>query len=310
MRDSAYLMTASSQKVEWERRRALCALLRTPLLQAQGDSAEEYILVRNHSAWLKHWLATFPEWDLYIGKDLARLRKLPPDLLDDTRQAVDQASGSVFSRRRYALLCLVLAAVEQSDRQTTLVEIAETIIEFVSADQNLYRHGFLFEIENYDQRRDLVHAVRLVRDIGVLQKLDGDEMEFLNRSASADVLYDINRHVLAAILNTVGSVSALQIADPEEAPPLERARRLMNQPMPLTDDIRSRRIRSRLVRALLDDPVLYFHELNEEERLYLEQHRSYLLSQISEATGLVAEVRPEGIAMIDEGVGLTDVPFE
>lgn len=84
----------------------------------------------------------------------------------------------------------------------------------------------------------------------------------------------------------------------------------MNQPMPLTEDVRSRRIRSRLVRALLDDPFLYFHELNEEERLYLEQHRSYLLSQISEATGLVAEIRRDGIAMIDEGCGLTDVSFE
>src|ERR1051326_8237786 len=63
------------------------------------------------------------------------------------------------------------------------------------------------------------------------------------------------------------------------------------------------------MRALLDDPVVYFHDLSNEERTYLEKHRSYLLRQISEATGLIAEVRAEGIAMVDENGDLTDLPL-
>src|SRR4029077_1144675 len=132
------------------------------------------------------------------------------DLLDETRQAVDRASGSVFSRRRYALLCLALAALERSDQQTTLGQIADTIVEFASADQDLSRHGILFDIENYDQRRDLVHAIRLLRDTGVLRKLEGDEPQFLSQNTSADVLYEVNRPVLAAILNLTCSPSAME----------------------------------------------------------------------------------------------------
>src|ERR1051326_3063317 len=63
------------------------------------------------------------------------------------------------------------------------------------------------------------------------------------------------------------------------------------------------------MRALLDDPVVYFHDLSNEERTYLEKHRSYLLRQISEATGLIAEVRAEGIAMVAENANLTNLPL-
>src|SRR5215471_16043279 len=130
-------MTTCNPEVQGERRRALRALLRKPLLLAEGESGEEYALVRRHSAWLKYWLAKFPEWTLHIDKEVVRLRKLPPDLLDETRQAIDRASGTVFSRRRYALLCLALAALERADRQITLGQIADRVMEFVSADQDL-----------------------------------------------------------------------------------------------------------------------------------------------------------------------------
>src|SRR6185436_12202475 len=87
---------------------------------------------------------------------------------------------------------------------------------------------------------------------------------------------------------------------------VERAERLNDDPMPATEEERCQWIRSRLVRALLDDPVLYFQDLNDEERKYLEKHRGYLLREIGIATGLIAEVRREGIAMVDEVGDLSD----
>src|ERR1044072_2119881 len=100
-----------------DRRRALRALLRRPLLPASGETAEEYILVRRHSEWLKEWLSTFPAWTLRIGKAVARLTKVPGDMADVTRPGIDRKSGSEFPRRRYALLCLALAALEESGKQ-------------------------------------------------------------------------------------------------------------------------------------------------------------------------------------------------
>src|SRR5215510_5718016 len=111
---------ATSPEVEAEQRRALRALLRQPLLTAEGATSQEYALARRHAEWLKQWFMKFPAWSLHIDKDVIRLRKIPADFLDDTRPAIDRASGTSFSKRRYALLCLALAVLEQSDRQTTL----------------------------------------------------------------------------------------------------------------------------------------------------------------------------------------------
>jgi uncharacterized protein (TIGR02678 family) len=301
--------SASGSDLQAERQRAFRTLLRNPLLSAAGETADDYILVRRHSEWLKDWLTKFPSWSLHVDKHVARMRKSPPDLPDQTRPAVDRTSGTAFTKRRYALLCLTLAALEQFHQQTTLAEIARAIAELVSADRDLQAAGLIFDTANYDQRRDLIYAVRLLVQTGVLDRVDGDESQFLNRRESSDVLYDIRRPVLTALLNVSRSPSALEAAGQSSAsdPVTERAAKLIDDPVPLNENARFHFIRSRLVRTLLEDPVLYFDDLNDEERLYLEEHRAYLLRQISEATGMIAEARREGIAMVDDLGDLTDI---
>jgi uncharacterized protein (TIGR02678 family) len=278
------------------------------LLSATGQTAEQYILVRRHSEWLKQWLVKFPAWNLHIDGALARLRKTPAELPDDTRPAIDRSSGAVFTKRRYALLCLALAALEQLDRQTTLGQLAQTIMELIAVDRDLQGAGLFFDSGNYDQRRDLVHAVRYLVDSGVLQKIDGDERQFRDRDTE-DALYDINRHVLAEILQTRHSPSSIEMASQRSRGefPAERAAVLNADPVPASEEARRQWIRSRLVRTLLDDPVLYFHDLNDEERSYLEKHRGSILRELCEATGLIAEVRREGIALVDDAGDLTDL---
>ena len=176
-------------EIEADRRRALRALLRCTLLMATGETNKDSAPgVRRHSEWLKDWLAKFPAWSLHIDRELVRLRKMPADLQDDTRPAVDRVSGTAFSTRRYALLCLVLAALEESDAQTTIGRIAVKIMQFVHGDRNLQAAGMILDIENYDQRRDLVHAIRFLIHAGVIQRIDGDERQFLNRNDSGDVV--------------------------------------------------------------------------------------------------------------------------
>jgi uncharacterized protein (TIGR02678 family) len=292
-------LSTVSPEIESERRRAIRALLRNPLLTARGETAEDYIRARRHSEWLKQWLAKFPAWELHIDREVIRLRKLPGDLRDETRPAIDRTSGSSFTKRRYALVCLALAALEQAGSQTTLGQLTVAVLKLVAADHDLNAGGLIVDIGNYDHRRDLVHAIRLLNELAVLHRIDGDERGFLNRNDSADVLYSVNRHVLASVLNVSRSASAVAGTD---APVSE----LVEDPAPFPED-RMQRIRARLVRTLLDDPVLYFHDLNEEERAYLDQHRGHLLRQIHEATGLIAEVRREGIAMVDESGDVTDL---
>jgi uncharacterized protein (TIGR02678 family) len=139
--------------------------------------------------------------------------------------------------------------------------------------------------------------------------VDGDERQFVNRNDASDVLYDIRRPILAALLNVSHSASALENATqiPIPSSPVERAARLIEHSTLAAEPTRNQDIRTRLVRALLDDTVLYFRDLNDDERAYLEEHRGYLLRQICEATGLIAEIRLEGIAMVDDTGDLTDI---
>jgi uncharacterized protein (TIGR02678 family) len=281
-----------------ERRRALRALLARPLLTA-GENAEDYARVRRHAGWLRDWFLRFPAWRLELDRDVVRLRKTPADLLDDTRPAVDGTTRTPFSKRRYVVLCLALAALDGAERQTTLRRIARRIVEFVSSDQDLQAADMTFDTGNYDQRRDLIHAVRYLIEVGVLRTLDGDEQEFLKGNRSSDVLYEINRRVLALVLNVSKSPSAVDA--------LRGGVSMLVEDGVEAGDSPGDHVRARLIRALLDDPILYFDDLNDEERSYFDRHRGYLLREIQEATGLVAEVRREGIAMVDDRGDLTDI---
>jgi uncharacterized protein (TIGR02678 family) len=75
------------QQVE-ERRRALRALLRHPLLTRAGPDPAAFGLVRRHAGWLREWLASNAGWSLQVDTGLARLRKLPGRLDDRTRPAL------------------------------------------------------------------------------------------------------------------------------------------------------------------------------------------------------------------------------
>ncbi len=283
-----------------ERQQALRALLQRPLLTAAGPLSAEFGLVRRHASWLREWLARNPAWSLQIDSETARLRKTPADLGDASRPAREPSSGLPFSRRRYVLLCLALAALERADRQTTLGRIAEAIVGFAAADPALAAAGMSFSLDGQDQRRDLVHVMRFLLDLRVLVRVHGDEQQYL--AGRGDVLYNVNRPVLATMLNVRRGPSTI-----DEPAFEQRIEALVDEAMPDTDEGRNRQLRSRLTRRLLDDPIVYHEALTDAERTYLTSQRAFLLAQIEEATGLNPEIRREGIAMVDEEGDLTDL---
>jgi uncharacterized protein (TIGR02678 family) len=69
-----------------------------------------------------------------------------------------------------------------------------------------------------------------------------------------------------------------------------------------------RRARHRIMRILLDDPVLYLDRLTADERTYLQQTIASISGWTAEA-GLVVERRAEGWAAIDPDHAATDVRF-
>jgi uncharacterized protein (TIGR02678 family) len=289
-----------NEAVREERQRAMRALLQHPLITADGPQAAAFGLVRRHADALREWLAHHVHWSLQVTSEFARLRKVPPDQTDGTRAARDARTEAPFTRGRYVLLCLALAALERSERQTTLGKLAEAMVGFFTADTALAACGLSFDLKTMDERRDLVQVIRFLLEAGVLRRIQGDEDHYLKDDRS-DVLYTIHRPVLTAMLSVRRGPSTIAATAFEEC-----LAAIVEEPMPDSEDGQNRQIRIRLMRRLMDDPVLYYEDLDGRERAYLDRQRGFMLPVIKEATGLSPEVRAEGIALLDHRGDMTD----
>src|SRR5436853_1193847 len=294
------LASSVNVQTQQERGRALTALLRRPLLAPGGKDDADFLWVRRHAVWLREWFSKHCQWTLHVGSELARLRKTPGHLNDSTRPLLDTADRP-FTRRRYVVLCLTLAALERSERQTVLRRLADDIAAEFASDAELERQEVSFDLAVREHRRDLIEVIKYLISQNVLTRVDGDEQHFL-ASRQHDVLYNINSAALAALLNARRGPSTIRAQSTEE-----RIRSMADEPFPDTEEGRHRRLRTRLFRRLLNDPVTYYLRLSEEERAYFLSQRPSIVKEIEGATGLVQETRREGVAMIDPDELMTDV---
>ena len=180
-----------SQQQEDERRRSIRALLRHPLLTPDGPDIQAFALARRHAAWLGDWFAAQAGWTLHADHAVVRLRKVPGDNADPTRgasadgnQRKNRAGRHLFSRRRYVLACLALAALERAEAQITLGRLAERVIA-LAADPALAAAGVVVTLDNGEERRDLVAIARLLLGSGVLSRVAGDDQAFITGSGDA-----------------------------------------------------------------------------------------------------------------------------
>jgi uncharacterized protein (TIGR02678 family) len=282
-----------------EMRAALRALLMTPLMDA---THEEFAAVRRHADRLREWFARETGWVLHIERDGARLYKRPADLIDATRGLPG------YDRRRYVLLCLACAVLERADPQITLRLLGERMLE-LAADPALASLGFAFTLGTQRERRELVVVCRTLLALGVLQQVAGDDEAFVQAASAAgqaDVLYDVQRRTLAGMLAAVRGPSTWTKA---EAPASleERLRALVDEHVADSDEGRRSAMRHHIARRLLDDPVVYLDRLVPELRTYFLNQRGAMAARLCEASGLVAEQRAEGLALVDEDGLLTDL---
>lgn len=285
-----------------ERRECVRALLQTPLIAHEPATAEPLRRIRRHLGWLRDWFHKYPGWHLQVENDFARLEKTPHCGEDGTRGMRDPRTGLPFSPRRYVYFCLALAALEKSERQCVLGDLARDVERFARADPVLEAAGLEIGFDRREGRQDLVTVIRALLQFGVLLRVHGNEESYVQQGE--DVLYTLRRPVLARMLTVRRGPSTLADADFSE-----RLARMREESAPESDEARRRALRTELYRRLLDSPVLYYTDLPEEEQAYLRSQRTFLLRNIRDATGLEPEVRAEGIAMVDPRRALTDYPM-
>lgn len=290
-----------------ERTTVLRALLLHPVLRAHSDG-ELFRNARRHADALRVWFDRETGWRLVVESQTVRLLNsyiaIGPTAIAiaERHPARSRRGDAPFTRRRYVLLCLILAVLERSDAQISLGRLADEVV-LMARQPGL--ESIAFTLTAREERSDLVAAIRLLLGQGVLVRVAGDEDSYV--ASSGDALYDIDRRVMSTMLSTVHgpALAASGLSADPGVGDLEAA--LQTPPPAYTDDEVNRRLRHAVSRRLLCDPVVYYDELPDDERAYLISQRVPLTRRLAEATGLVAELRVEGIALVDPDDQLTDV---
>lgn len=277
--------------VDDERRRAVRALLRKPLLVAESDP-DAVTLTRRHREALVAWFQGELGYRLVVENDFARLHKLPAPVRA-TRRRLLTRNGQEFDPRRYSLFCLILAALEQAGEQTTLERLAEAV-KLHAADLI----GFELDFDRIPDRRAFTQAVQVAADLGIVDLRDGDEERFARREEGGDALYQVRHRRLAQVLSAPMPPSSVE--SPAE---------ITTEAYPDTSEGRARISRHRVTRALVEDPVCYLDELSEDDRAYFISQRPRIFRQLERMCGFDMELRKEGVAAIDSEGDTTDLAF-
>jgi hypothetical protein len=140
------------------------------------------------------------------------------------------------------------------------------------------------------------------------------------RAAAAEAEIDLGEpHVLAEDEGSVDSYAGNSEADALLTIDREIARRLVSGPVSQAtspDDLIEAAAsaaqagpRHRVRRLLLETPVVYIDDLSEEERDWLRRSQRREQRIVEDFAGLDAEIRAEGVALIDPAQELSDVSF-
>ena len=296
-----------TQETATTRTRAIRTLLARPLIDRRSGS--DFSAVVAHAQWLQRWFDDKCGWVLVVDArhGFARLRKVPARL-DATRGLhTERSTRRPFTPRRYSLVAVAAAALSDTTRpQISLRDLADRV-EAITADTP----GLANFTPRRDERIALSDAVTYLIKAGILHVVEARGDYVTDENANA--LYDIDDrrlgHLISApfppSLATTRNTCSTRAATGHGFH--RRPQSFTDVPAGSDDQVRLR-ARHRIMRILLDDPVLYLDQLSAAERSYLQQTIGGITNWVTEA-GMVLERRAEGWAAIDPDSIATDPRF-
>ncbi|WP_454196589.1 TIGR02678 family protein [Nocardia sp. Marseille-Q1738] len=250
-------------------------------------------LIRRWATELREDLAELFGYRLEVTETTARVFPVL-DRLDASRPARTPAER-VFDRRRYAYLALALAVLGRAGDQITLSELADQVAAYAGRVD-----GLELSTDRAADRDAFVDAVGWLTVRGALTLADGDAGGWASDPEAGEALYDIDRPVVFALFRPPRALQHLHSVRGLFAE--EATATGVSPHAPTTAEI-ARRVR----RALVERPVVYVDDLPPEERPVLAQDR--IVADVELFTGLRAERRAEGVALIDTSGRLSDTRF-
>lgn len=273
--------------------RAVRTLLANPLVTESYPDDAALPLIRRWAEDLRKDLDGAFGYRLELGPRTARLVRTI-DELDATRPA-RTATDRPFDRKRYAYLALTLATLGRAGTQLALSELADA----VAADAGRIE-GLGLSTERAGDRAAFVDAVAWLEARGALRLADGSARRWADDPTAGEALYDIDRDVVNAVyrprrvLQHVTSVTALLGG-------------VLTATSGIGRDPRRRHAGQRARRALVERTVVYYAEVDDEVRRFL--RGQHAVAEVERLTGLVAERRAEGIALLDTSGVFSDRRF-
>ncbi|OZC81871.1 TIGR02678 family protein [Rhodococcus sp. 06-412-2C] len=259
-------------------------------------------LLRRWATELREDLLELFGYRLEVTETTARLYPVI-DRLDDSQPA-RTATDRIFDRRRYAYLALALAALGRAGNQITLSELADHVAAEASQVD-----GVELTTDRASDRDAFVDAIGWLATRGAIALADGDATGWANNPSAGEALYDIDRPVVVALFRPPRAVQHLRsirglLAGTDAAIDLD------DSDPGHTDSGREADPKETLRavrRALVEQPVVYLDDLDPDGRTALAGSRT--VADVELLTGLVAERRSEGVALIDTSGRLSDHRF-
>ena len=266
-----------------ERRIAARLLLRHPLVTAETDP-EEFPLIRRHAEELNRQFGQLLGYRLVVEPGFARLLKA--GLGRDGGRWLERTSGAPFTPRTYAYLALTLSVLVTAPEQLLLSEII-TRTRAAAAEAGIE----LGEPNQITERRALVAALKQLMSWSTLTEDEGS-VESYSADDGAEALVTIDREIARRLVSgPIGRASSPEnlidlAATPEHSGPRHGVRR-----------------------RLVETPVVYMDDLTDDERDWLRRNQRREQRIFEDFLGLDAEIRAEGVALLDPQGELSDIEF-
>ncbi|MFN0026716.1 MAG: TIGR02678 family protein [Acidimicrobiales bacterium] len=267
----------SDPHVDTERRIAARKLLERPLICAEQDR-DAFVLIRRHEAELDRWFTQRLGYRLHVDTDTARLYKSGLTLHRPLRRPGRRA----LQQRECVLLALLLAATAAGPAVISLRDLIDAV-------RSAAAEAEIPTADDAAERRALVSALQWMIDYGLATELYAHVDAYATDEAADAVLQ--MRPDRIALLPMPALIGA---ADAEAL--LERAER--------------RGPFRQWARAMLVElPVLYRHDVTDEEWGELRRRLGEEERLAAEMFGLVIEARAEGLAAVDPSGSLSERRF-
>ena len=251
-----------------ERRIAARLLLAHPLVTAAGPHGDGFPLIRRHRDWLTERFAALLGYRLVVGPWHARLCKAGLGS-GGVRRLERPGTGAPFTPGEYAQLAVALSVLVDAPEQLPLGHLVAAV-----------RAATPSPVGNPEA--DLAAALTVLTDWQVLSAT-GSGLDTLDPTALLTVDRELARAVPAGPPALAACAEDL-VRRAAEAEPATVVRR-----------------------RLAETPVVLFDDLTAEQRAWLLEHRHAEAETFAEFLGLDAELRTEGVALLDPADELTDL---